>query len=1730
MACKFNAPNGMKSKLYDKVYESYGHKTALNAWATIQTQEFKDWYKGELDINGEPVLKGLSFENSFLDTLPIQIIEEGSPINNAAAVEQIESLTQIFSELGVNVEVKANTEMADAGNVVTLNGKTTVTFNPRKVRGDTFFHEFGHIFIDLLGNDRVVKKGIENLRGSKLWEQVSNLYKDLDDFHLGKEVLTTAVGLEAQKLYDERVRIRNLKKGSILDKVKAWKAWFSNAVRMIGVRLGVNKNTALRLAYELTGSKKRYTLGGVLSTVVQQQKTRTVADVLDDSSKLKLNKDGSAYQLPSLKGISFARVTSVIDKIRGVFQRDAVIKKLVESTSPEWASFTSEEQLGMYWADKREEGTGIHNIAEDYIEARNSGKLREEAIAAAMGNLFKPKGGLDEEGIRFYEGMDRDIVANYIDNIADFIESLYEKNYQLFPEVKVYDPEMGGGIAGTIDLLIRKPDGKYMIWDWKTKEKGKFNDFYQKKTYGGKTKMFEGLMSDLEYTTADSYSLQLSTYQLMLERQGFEFADEPLAIIPLVGIAQTDFLNETRYHDVGLPQNIQGQNSFGVLPLRSLKERLKDVYEIKDDLEADLENINQSVEEQNELREKIDYDKAVEKWLQETIINLEKSISAARASAGGENAAKYEKRIRKLIAEMNVVDDNMAVVAYDKWVKAASKQMKGMFEDSVQEVTDDKGVVKKMIVRGFSSYTWQDIKHLEENDKEGFIKFMSFLINADMFLSQVSKVGKLPTSYGARINPIFSDLKRNLGTISDLEFKMQMLNQQMDLRYEEISSNPLSGGRGVLNANSDFFEAQRDLGLFGRYFDSLADSHNRYFANVMRSYAYKKREMEDDQNAELEKWYEKVKEYGGDIGKFIDPSTGKIIAEIDYERFQNERRAMYKTANRQFKFGTAGWNDIVNNWYAQNTEFVSEEERQYILDEKMKEFQGGFAGDFDQAGYDKWLSSQQYRIKGGSLVFKRNSPFYKPKLSEYGNSSFTQYTQKDKEFLDYLTKTLAYLTEHSKNSMVGKGYAPGVPKNMKGFMEQFLANMGWRNKGDYDQTKGVVTDVNDEIVNFLPFMFNNLLNQKKKLDYPVGTTTAEEVEIDKENKLIEEENKRLHAEALEQDLTKTMPIFIRTALENKHKKGMQFELLRVKRSFVENHKVKVMKNNLPVVDKVKHKMGLENFELEVSAKGSSMLKRYDDWLRMIFYDEFENDEGLMQKVSRILQNYTSFKSMALNPFSAMNNQVYGAISSKMEAASKEFFDSSDWRKASMEYAAGIVSYMGDDAENFEYSTKQSAFMHHIPIMMDFKEMGANENQTNSLGNVALKKLGWITNKVFIMEHLSEHNLQNRTLFAMARSHRVVKGRVIRFNEFKRGKIELVTKEEINTNPAKAKEKIAKNKELEKTLKEEFESHPTLYDSYEFTGGKLKLKKDVSIKKNEIAEFQMRVLGVNQYLHGIYNKEDAGAMQQYAIGRLAMQFRKWMRPGWTKRFGQDFGKSDWNERRSQYSEGMYVSTWNFLTTPIQDNYKAYLASKKANKEQDPNNEEASVQQVTALKAFSNIFGDYVKFFGNVKLHWHTLNETQQANIKRTFAEYLFFATAIMVGSLAKEMKGDDDDPPLPLMLLLHQADRTATELTTYVPISFAAKVDGVFVGGGWFNEAKKMTKSPLAVFGTMEHSVKLAKAIMMYPFSSDEDNTYQTGVYHGETKLSVLAQKSIPMWNQYQKFNYLAKNYKYYKLF
>ena len=1715
MACKYNAPNGKKSNLYDGLFQIHGHKTALKAWVNTQTQEFKDWHKGsKLDVNGEPIVQdGTFYENVEGDRRNVIILNEDNPINLEAATEQIESLTDIFKNAGIEVEVQMS-DIQDAGQIFSLNGKkATITFNPRKIRKDTVFHEFGHAYVDLLGNARVVEVGIQNLRGSELWKKIARHYPELSETELGKEVLTTAIGIEAAKIYDERVRIRNLKQGSMTDKVKGWTAWFSNAVKQIAARLGITNNQAKRLAYDLTGSKLRSTLTGQLSKKVQKQKT--IGQILRESKQIHLTKDDSHYISPESKA-ELRRVTTALEDIKGIFPRAAVIAKLVANNSPEWKQFTDPAELGMFWADKREEGTGIHKITEDYIDGRKAGLTRAKAIKKAMDGLHIPDEGFDADGVRFYSGMDPDKVAGYIGNIADFIDGLIAKGYTLYPEVKIYDDEMG--VAGTIDLLIQKPNGKWMIYDWKTKERGKFKDFYKLKTKNGKPTMFNGLMSDMQQTQARDYSLQLSTYRLILERQGFVFEEEGgLAIIPLVGVAEIthdDVLgNETHYRDIGLDTTIQGLNKDGVLPLKSLVTRLKDVYEVKDDVEKFLEEDEQNQDDMDSMAMRIYQMTHIEEWLKDMIVNLEKSVSRIRATGDTKAAARFEKGIKNLIDEIDVVDSNMAIAAYTKYVQSGIAEFYERFRDKIGSVEDANGVVSKQMIRGYDSWTWQDIKHLETTNPKKYLDFLGFMINARMFMDQIIEIRELPLTIGAEINVVHQTLKLNEMYISDIEGKLNRLNKQLDLRYNELSSNPLYGGRGILDNHEHFMKAQVDERFFQRTMDAMADTHNSYLANVMRMYDYKLRTMFDDQQARLKEWNQeltKLENSGSSVDRFVDKKTGRIITRVNWAEYQNARRAMYKEANTH-KIGSPQYNKITNEFFAEHVEPIPSKEREAIVAQKREELIDGK----DETLFMQWLDSVTYIGKSGR-VDKRQSIMYQPSTAKYSNETFKSYNAVEIEFQKYLTSLLAELTDHTKSSVVKNGYAPAVPNNQKKFMEQFLHNIGYRGKGVYDASKGVIVNEAGEVVQFLPFMYNNLLHQTKVNDIDPSLTASEQKKMSDENKKIRAENEAAHAASVEQDLSLTMPIFIRTALKHKHKSAIEFEMLRVKHSFERNHKILELKNGNPVVDKFKKLRGLENNTVEKSTVGSNVLDRYTKWLNMIFYEDFELDQGTFQKAASILQNYTSFKSMALNPLSALNNQVYGEIMSGIESAAGEFFNSKDWAWAAGEYMTGVPSFFADDESSFKYSSKQSAIFHHIPIMMDFKELALNENVEGSMGNVALQKMGMAMSKCYFMEHLSEHNLQNRVLLAMMRSHKIVNGTVMSFVEYSRSKTEDITYAQINKDAGKAKQVIEVNKAKIAKLKEEWAKLDSLYEAYEFSEGDIKLKDGVVLKPNEIAEFQRRVLGVNQYLHGIYNKEDAGTMQAHALGRLAVQFRKWMRPGWNKRFGTQFGKSFWNERRSMTDEGMYVTTFNFLTKPIAEGMKNYREANEGDK-----------NEMTVMIALGNIARDYARYIVNVRLHWHTLTPTQQANVIRTIFEYLAFSMSIATAMVLKHIKGNDDDPPLLLMIALYQADRTATELTTYIPLAI---LPGVYIGGGWLNESKKLLKSPTATFNTMEAAIRISKELMFYPFASGEDMKYKGGVYHGENKLATMTKKMIPLWNQYHKFTHMAKNYKHYKLF
>ena len=67
-------------------------------------------------------------------------------------------------------------------------------------------------------------------------------------------------------------------------------------------------------------------------------------------------------------------------------------------------------------------------------------------------------------------------------------------------------------------------------------------------------------------------------------------------------------------------------------------------------------------------------------------------------------------------------------------------------------------------------------------------------------------------------------------------------------------------------------------------------------------------------------------------------------------------------------------------------------------------------------------------------------------------------------------------------------------------------------------------------------------------------------------------------------------------------------------------------------------------------------KRYQKFLEMVLYEEFEADEGNLTKLTRILQNYTSAKNMWWNLTGGINNVAFGQTQIAMERFSSYFWN------------------------------------------------------------------------------------------------------------------------------------------------------------------------------------------------------------------------------------------------------------------------------------------------------------------------------------------------------------------------------------------------------------------------------------------------------------------------------------------
>jgi len=719
-------------------------------------------------------------------------------------------------------------------------------------------------------------------------------------------------------------------------------------------------------------------------------------------------------------------------------------------------------------------------------------------------------------------------------------------------------------------------------------------------------------------------------------------------------------------------------------------------------------------------------------------------------------------------------------------------------------------------------------------------------------------------------------------------------------------------------------------------------------------------------------------------------------------------------------------------------------------------------------------------------LYRETKDGYVLPQKQWKNEEYVKKNLDKDEWYQEFNSKLAELTENSRGNIIKEGYLPALRKDSgQDLTLKQRLGVTWDKmskmykdgknklftKDTQDIVKEISVDENGKVVDSIPFRYLNKLEQEEYL-HPTGKETVEELEeMFKENDRRYESNKQKHEELSEFDMDKTMQAFISTAINFKFKKELESELLLAREVIKE---VDILPGKGTLLDKTAKQLG---YNKKVVSKGSesNIYKHYNNWLKMVFYEDFEADEGLLQDVTTLLQNYTSLKAIGFNVFTGINNVAMGKVQMLLESFADTFIDRESYKLGKQMYSGSGYSNI---LEYIQERDKQTSKGLSDGLIKYFDIMESQDELRGKMGGSLITKIHkelWIKNAAYAMQHIGEHLMQNQMLLSMMHFNRVINGKI--YNE----------REYIERMSIKYPDKTREQ------LKAEFKDAVKLADIYELDNGKIKLKDGYKLDRNEEENFRRKVIAVNQGIHGIYNKDHAGAMQHYALGRVAIQFRKHMRPMFTKRFGRKFWQSGYNEHREIMEEGMYKSTTEFI-----------------------------------IQALS----DYKHFYKNAVKQWGELSEVQKSNIKRTAVEMGVLASTfliyMLVNGLRKGIPPEDKLARGVVSRILLQLDRVTTETNAYTPT-------------GMIRDTKAILSSPAAGVRTVGDITEFVYQTLTYPFRPNDRNMnlgtftldakeYTVGRYKGDSRIGVALWKLIPPLKVIQDAETSEFQTRYWKLF
>ena len=636
----------------------------------------------------------------------------------------------------------------------------------------------------------------------------------------------------------------------------------------------------------------------------------------------------------------------------------------------------------------------------------------------------------------------------------------------------------------------------------------------------------------------------------------------------------------------------------------------------------------------------------------------------------------------------------------------------------------------------------------------------------------------------------------------------------------------------------------------------------------------------------------------------------------------------------------------------------------------------------------------------------------RPKMSLYGSKEFSKLSTAQREYYDtimgikaqldsYLPEKYTTLTNAVKirkdlleRVKASNGVKSGARAIWEDIKDQFIRRSDDTEFGD----RSTVKDFEGNEVQVLPIYFTKLK--------------------DGEN-----------ADDMSTDIVSTLTAYAAMA-NDFNEMNKVIDVLELGRDMLrDNLKVGKTRGGLPLVEKFKAVGRTVESKVTKEKDDRRIIQRLNNFFEMQVYGRYMADEGTFGKtkidkgkVANFVNRVTSLNTLALNILSGISNVATGKVMMRIESLAGEFFSERNTIIADREYGKAMPAFLAELGNRVKTS-KLALWSELFNVLQEY--------ETN-VRNVNFDRKTWFsrmgnTSALFFMNNAGEHWMQHRTSLALADRYKMKapNGKIVSLWD---------AMEVVYIDP--------NNKKLGAKL--QLKGGYTKEDGSEFT-------------QDDIIKFSRRTTAINQRMHGIYNKLDRNAFQRLAIGRMAMMFRKWIKPSLNRRWKS----ATYNFDMEAWTEGYYTTSLRFLK-----------------------------QLAKELKE-----GQFA-----LAANWNNLTDTEKANIKRAATEVGHFLTIAMVLGLIEWP--DDKNRPWLIKMAEYQARRLYTELGSMVP------------GPQVLREGLKIIKSPAAGVNTLESALDLLGLMNPYNYEwfAGEEALLQSGRYKGQSKAIRLFYESpiIPM--------------------